>query len=150
MPETREITDMFLRGIPVTDIAKKLGCSRETVYLHLRKMPNFHEVAESMSEIRKRQRRNKYQDKMPEVKRMAKEGKGGVEIAEVLSIPYKVVKSFLRGTPYDNTHIRKQLRNEKIFELYRDGMTQEELAEKFGLAQSTISHIVRQIANQLC
>jgi DNA-binding CsgD family transcriptional regulator len=147
MPETREITDMFLRGIPVTDIAKKLGCSRETVYLHLRKMPNFHEVAESMSKIRKRQRRNKYQDKMPEVKRMAKEGKGGVEIAEALSIPYKVVKSFLRGTPYDNTHIRKQLRNEKIWELYRDGMTQEELADKFGLAQSTISHIVRKTTN---
>jgi Mor family transcriptional regulator len=52
----------------------------------------------------------------------------------------------LKGTRHDNSKEAREERNKKIYESYKNGRSQRELAIEFGMSQSSISNIVRQWA----
>jgi len=141
--DRQEIKRMYLGGIPVRIISKNFNLSREGVYRYLRDIPNFKEISETLRRAKKLRQINQYHTKLDEVYRLARGGKHTVEISKMLKIPYTELKKILKGTKYDNTHISKTKRNAKIIKMYKQGVSQQKIAKKFGLAQSTISDVVK-------
>lgn len=134
---------MYLNGVSVDDISKHFDCTRETVYRRLRTMSNFEEVSKALRRTRKQKRLKKYRQRLPEVYELLEQGIAAVNIAKQLGIPYARIRELLRGTKYDNTHESKKFRDRSIYSLYKSGMTQEKLAQKYDLGQSSISEIIK-------
>lgn len=141
--DRQEIRKMYLDGIPVKVISKSFSLSREGVYRYLRDIPNFKEISETLRRAKKLRQINQYHTRLDEVYSLVKEGKHTVEISRMLKIPYIELREILKGTKYDNSHKGKEKRNTRIIKLYNDGMSQQKIAKKFGLAQSTISDVIK-------
>lgn len=137
-----QMVKMYLEGVSVIDIAKHFGCSRETVYARLRKMPQYKKTYLTVREAKKASTIGRHKDSVPEVYRLLEQGMSATGISKELNIPYPSLRTLLRGTKYDNSQKSKRFRNQVIYTQYKRGATQNELAKKYGIAQSTISLII--------
>ena len=134
---------MYLNGMSVQEIAEHFDCTREAVYMRLRTIPNFKQVSKALRNARKEERLKQYRQRLPEIYELLDQGTPAAHVAKQLNIPYARIRSLLRGTEYDNTHESKKFRDRGIYSLYKSGMTQQQLAKKYGLAQSSISEIIK-------
>jgi transposase len=138
----QRVEQMYREGIKVSKIAEFFGCSREYVYQILRKLPDFEELSQANRERAKKKSQNYYQSKLDLVKQRLNQGESLSAVAKDLHISYRTLIRELKGTKYDNTKRAKSRRNKKIIKLYQQGLTQNEIANKFGLSQNTVSGIL--------
>ena len=134
----------YLDGKSVIDIANKYDVSREAVYLYLRKLPDWEKIYKSKRRTKWQRAVDKYNDKIPKIIALREQGYSTLQTSKKLNVPFEATKEILKTTPYDNSKKAREERNEKIYNDYMNGMSQVKLAEKYGMAQSSISNIVRQ------
>jgi Mor family transcriptional regulator len=146
MAEREQLIQEFLNGKSVIDIAEQYNMSREAVYQHLRTIPNWKKVSESLKKTKRERALEKYGHLMQEIIRLKEEGLSTIAVARKLDIPYPPLVELLKGTRHDNSKEAREERNKKIYESYKNGRSQRELAIEFGMSQSSISNIVRQWA----
>ena len=134
----------YLDGKSVIDIANKYDVSREAVYLYLRKLPDWEKIYKSKRRTKWQRAVDKYSDKIPKIIALREQGYSTLQTSKKLNVPFEATKEILKTTPYDNSKKAREERNEKIYNDYMNGTSQVKLAEKYGMAQSSISNIVRQ------
>ena len=133
----------YLDGNSVINIAKERGITREAVYQHLRQLPNWQKVSDSMKPTKKQRAENKYRYAVAEILKLSEQGYSAVQISEKLKVPFYSVQNILKGTRFDNRKQVRHERNRQIYELYQQGNSQQQIATAFGMAQSSISEIIR-------
>jgi transposase-like protein len=137
------LTTEYLQGKGVSEIARKYGVTRECVYQHLRELPDWEKLKEKRS--LKRRRNKIMQDKRlkDQVIELKKQGHSTTSAADTLEIAYETAKRLLKGTQYDETQAAKEERNQQIRKEYKENnVTQQQLANKYGVSQQTISTIL--------
>ena len=139
---TKKIREMYRRGVPVTAIAKKNNSSRQAIYQRLRGMEDYEEVKKFRALKEEAQKVTEYKKYLPLAISMLEEGQKVIPVARKLGIPYNFLREELKGTVYDNTPEGKERRNEKIRELYKKGLTQDEIADRFFVSQNTVSRVL--------
>ena len=143
MADREQLIQEFLNGKSVIDIAKQYNLSREAVYQNLRTIPNWERVSESLKKTKKERALEAYGHLMPEIIRLKEEGLSTIVVARKLGIPYPPLAELLKGTRHDNSKEVREARNRRIYKEYQKGMVQRELAQEFGMSQSSISEIIR-------
>jgi DNA-binding CsgD family transcriptional regulator len=150
MTKSEEMKELYKEGTRVRHIAQAYDMSTEAVYQHLRKLDGFKDLKKLHRAKLEQRRLSKYDELMPQIIEMRKQDIGAVAIAEKLGISYHTMKKLLKGTKWDNTKKSKMKRNDEMFKLYKEGMTQEELAKKFKCSQANISQTLeRHYGDQL-
>ena len=143
MAEREQLIQEYLNGKSVIDIAKQYDLSREAVYQHLRKIPNWEKVSESLVKTPREKALEQYGHLIPEIIRLKEEGLSTSVVAKKLDIPFYPLVELLKGTRHDNSKKAREERDKEIYKGYKAGRTQGELAREFGMAQSSISEIIR-------
>lgn len=133
----------YLEGSSVISIAKKYKITREAVYLHLRKIPNWRRVSDRMRPTKEDRAKAKYQYALRDILKLAANGYSAICISKRLKVPFIAVQHILKGTKFENSKEKKNQRNELIYESYINGSSQQKIAKAFGMAQSSISEIIR-------
>jgi DNA-binding CsgD family transcriptional regulator len=143
MTKSEEIQELYKDGTKARHIAQAFDMSTEGVYQHLRKLDNFKKLKEQHRKMGEQKRLAQYDELMPQIIEMRKQDIGAVAIANKLDISYHTMKKLLKGTKWDNTMQSKEQRNEKMFKMYKEGATQEELAKEFKCSQANISQTLK-------
>ena len=134
----RRMIDMYLRGVPVTEIARRCGHAVSTVYRHLSEAG----VTRSRSEAA----RLAHSRRIPRERILAlyQMGLSGIAVAQVLGISENTVYRVLRQAgvtrkPSPSAPRRRQQRA-RIMEAGRlkaEGMTYEEITRALGISRAT-------------
>jgi len=134
----RRMIDMYLRGVPVTEIARRCGHAVSTVYRHLHERG----VTRSLSEaIRLARNRNIPRDRIIALYQM---GLAGPDVARILGLGRNQVYRVLRQAgvtrkPSPSAPRRRQQRA-RIMEAGRlkaEGLTYDQVAERLGISRAT-------------
>ena len=140
MGKRKNIVRDYIKGDKVSDLSKKYEMTREGIYGHLRTLPGWETTKTFLREERKDRKRK---ENLLRIRNLKEEGMGSVAIARKLQISYSIVREVLRGSKYDNSQRAKAKRDDKILEMYKEGMTQTEIGKEFGLTQARISNILQ-------
>jgi len=124
-------------------LANKYGLTREAIYIRLRTIPNWKQVAKRMREKSKSKRLNKYKDILPEIEKLASEGHSMSSISKELGISYDHTKKLLKLTKYDNSYKALKQKYQKIRHLYSKGWSRKRLMEEFNYSYIHIGRILR-------
>lgn len=135
---------MYYEGLSVSRIAEYFGNTREYIYQVLRPLPDFEEYSAYLRKQKTSKTSEKYVKNLPYIKERMDKGDSLSRIVKDIHVPYRPIAEMLKGTKYDSSIRAKRKRNKKIVKLYEQGVLQKEIAEKFGLAQTTISKIILQ------
>lgn len=133
----------YLNGKPVSKIAEENNITREAVYLRLRTLPNWKNIAESKHRARIGEYLNKYKNRTTELHKLGEEGLSMLEMSKKTKIPYNHVRKLLKGTQFDNAHATSKGRNKDIRRLHSSGWSRRKLAKKYELSYGHICRIIR-------
>jgi hypothetical protein len=132
----------YLSGKSAIQIAKENGITREAVYLRLRSMPQWEETKKAKRSAKRVDDLKGSEQIIKDLKRLRSQGYSTTKAARELGVNYLRARTLLRGSKYDNSKKAKEYRNRNITREYDLGKTQHQLAEKYGLGQAAISHII--------
>jgi transposase len=144
LEKKQRVIDMYYDGITVKKIAEFFGNSREYIYQILRPLPDFEDFSDYLRKQRTSKTSSKYQKHLPYIKERLDKGDSLGKIVREIHLPYLPISKMLKGTKYDNSRKAKKRRDKKIVKLYKQGLLQREIAQKYGIRQTTVSKIVRE------
>jgi len=139
----------FLEGKSVIEMAKESGLSREGIYVHLRKLPNWKEVSKTWKGHREQQRLESLTDTVELLKQLIDGGMSVSNASRSVGMAYLTARKLLAGTKYDTTKKAKDKRDREIVRRYKAGEIQTQLAKAYGLRQTAISRIIIKYNAQL-
>jgi Mor family transcriptional regulator len=139
----------FLEGKSVIEMAKESGLTREGIYIHLRKLPNWKQVSKRSKAIKEAQRLESLTDTVELLKQLIDGGLSASDSARKIGMSHLTARKLLAGTKYDTTQPAKDRRDREIIKRYKKGETQVQLGKEFGLGQTAISRIIVKYNAQL-
>lgn len=142
-----EIIGLYKQGMSVINIAKQFQCSREAVYTYLRRLPNFKSVSKRLYKKKQRERDLVIRKKIMSGKIFSPQSFSFKAGARHFKTSQQLLHRIVKGTKYDVSQKGKAERDKIIHSLYKEGMTQLELAKLFKLSQARISYILEKFKN---
>lgn len=140
-----DIISQYILGESVIELSKKYGLSRERIYQYLRELDEW-EIEKCINVDRKKHQR-KIQNEMlkMEVMRDLKTGLSIKDISKRRHISSPRLREMLNDTKYRFGLAIKRRRDRKIGKLYKSGLTQKELSQKYNTTQTNISRILKRL-----
>ena len=123
-------------------MANESGMTREGIYIHLRKLPDWKEVSKFRREQNKADKLKAMGDTIELLKQLIDSGVSASDSARKIGMSYLTARELLAGTEYDNSNKAKDKRDKEIVKRYRAGETQAQLGKAYGLRQTAISRII--------
>jgi Mor family transcriptional regulator len=142
-----EIISLYEQGRSVIEMAKQFQCSREAVYLCLRKLPAFKALSKKLREKKQRDKCLAIRKEIISGRVFSVQNFSFEKAAKYFDTSPESIHCAVKGTKYDVSQKSKARRDSIIYNLYTEGLTQEELAKIFKLSQARISYILDKFDN---
>jgi len=141
MKNKYKVRKLYTSGVPVKEISEMLGVTREAIYQKLRGAKGWEDMKRLTSLNRSSMRFTALQERSDEIVNGWLSGKTIDQLSREFKTSRKNISNIIKGVL--GTTRRRYQRDLEIVQLYRNGVTQTELAKRYHISQPCISRIVR-------
>lgn len=141
MIDKKKVKRLYNSGVPVAEMSKEFGVSREAIYQKLRRFDDWEDMKRRHTQIRASKRLTELQERSPEIVSMWKKGATMLQIAWEFKTTRKNISTIIKNTL--GTTKRRYERDAEIVQAYKNGVTQVELAKRYNISQPCVSRIIK-------
>lgn len=137
-----EIISRYMFGDTVIQLSKEYGLSRERIYQYLRDVKDWDEEKGIYKDRKRRQREIQDEKLKPLILKDRKQGMKLCKIIEKYHTSPRRVERILKGTGYEGGRSYLKRRDNGILKLYKKGLTQKEIGQRFNTCQTNVARII--------
>ena len=143
-----EVLRLCKQGIKTKEIAKKLNLADSTIHRYIKEIEE--ERVKRRKTLRKNSKKEGNKEKILELYNQELEIK---EIAKKLNLAYSTIHRYIKelgeeGRIQERKNLKQRKREERILELYSQGLEIKEIAKKLNLAYSTVHRYIRELEEE--
>ena len=139
-----EALELYNQGLEIKEISKRLNVTAVTINTYIKEL---------IEEGRIEERKNLKQRKKEEVLRLYNQGIETKEIAKKLNLAYSTIHRYIReleeeGSIQRRKNLKQRKREERILELYNQGIEIVEIAKELDVSGATVYRYIKELKEE--